>query len=88
MIKTREEGVTMRKRRKKMGGKMKGGEEKRKETGERKLVPNFSLSILGSSTGTDVVSFINRLDSITDERKTCSYAICHGDGILLKLTKR
>lgn len=52
MIKTREEGVTMRKRRKKMGGKMKGGEEKRKETGERKLVPNFSLSVLGSSTGT------------------------------------
>lgn len=66
------------------------GEKKRKEMGgrRRKLVPNFSLSVLGSSTGTDVVSFINRLDSTTDERKTCSYAICHGDGILLKLTKR
>lgn len=58
------------------------------EEGGKKLVPNFSLSVLGSSTGTDVVSFINRLDSTTDERKTCSYAICHGDGILLKLTKR
>lgn len=85
LIKTREESITMRKRRKKGGGKMKKGTG---EEGGKKLVPNFSLSVLGSSTGTDVVSFINRLDSTTDERKTCSYAICHGDGILLKLTKR
>lgn len=80
-----------KKRKRGREGKMKRGAGGRKEMGGgggRKLVPNFSLSVLGSSTGTDVVSFINRHDSTTDERKTCSYAICHGDGILLKLTKR
>lgn len=81
-------GYIRMKRKRGREGKMKRGGGEEGNGGEGKLVPNFSLSVLGSSTGTDVVSFINRHDSTTDERKTCSYAICHGDGILLKLTKR
>lgn len=76
-----------------MGEGLAGGENegmnkrgrRRRRRRRWKLVPNFSLSVLGSSTGTDVVSFINRLDSTTADRKTCSYAICHGTGRSIKI---
>lgn len=63
-------------------------EEKGASKREGKFVPNFSLSVLDSSTWTDVVSFINRLDSTTGGRKTCIYVSCHEGGIPLKLTNR
>lgn len=59
--------------------------KERKERGKGNLFLNFSLSALVSPTATDVVSFINRLDSATAERKTCSYAICHEDGASIKI---
>lgn len=62
-----------------------GEKKERKERGKGNLFLNFSLSALVSPTATDVVSFINRLDSATAERKTCSYAICHEDGASIKI---
>lgn len=59
--------------------------KEREERGKGNLFLNFSLSALVSPTATDVVSFINRLDSATAERKTCSYAICHEDGASIKI---
>lgn len=64
--------------------------EDEEEEGGGNLFPTFHFQFSAPSTGTGVVSFINRLDSTTADRKTCSYAICHGTGagVLLKLTER
>lgn len=87
---SRKNGATRRSKLIKAGGltmkKWNWREKKeRKERGKGNLFLNFSLSALVSPTATDVVSFINRLDSATAERKTCSYAICHEDGASIKI---
>lgn len=81
-------GCNNEEKKKKNGRKNEGRRGKKEGNGGKETCSQlftFSSRLVDRN---DVVSFINRLDSTTDERKTCSYAICHGDGILLKLTKR